>query len=275
MSDTKKYYYLKLIEGFFDTDEMKVIESMPNGYKYSNILLKMYLKSLKREGKLMVTDCIPYDLQALATVVGHDEDTVKRAIEIFSQYQLIIMMDSGAIFMTQIQNFIGKSSTEADRKREYRAKIEAEKLGLLPEGETPLQPDQPPQPPSGTPATPSRTPNCPYGDIVSIYEEKCTKLPKVRELTDKRKKTLLGVWKIHPNMSYFDEVFSRAGECDFLSGKNDRKWKADFDFIINPNNIAKLLEGKYDNKEDTDEPESPRPPQNAFELLKQRRAARG
>ena len=39
-------------------------------------------------------------------------------------------MDNGAIYMLDIQNFIGKSSTEADRKRMYRAKIEAEKSGI-------------------------------------------------------------------------------------------------------------------------------------------------
>ena len=43
MSDNKKYYYLKLKEDFFDSPEIKVLESMPNGYKYSNLLLKLYL----------------------------------------------------------------------------------------------------------------------------------------------------------------------------------------------------------------------------------------
>ena len=39
MSDNKKYYYLKLKEDFFDSPEIKVLESMSNGYKYSNLLL--------------------------------------------------------------------------------------------------------------------------------------------------------------------------------------------------------------------------------------------
>ena len=34
MSDNKKYYYLKLKENFFDSAEIKILESMPNGYKY-------------------------------------------------------------------------------------------------------------------------------------------------------------------------------------------------------------------------------------------------
>ena len=36
MADNRKYYYLKLKEDFFDTDEMKILESMKDGYLYSN-----------------------------------------------------------------------------------------------------------------------------------------------------------------------------------------------------------------------------------------------
>ena len=43
MSDNKKYYYLKLKEDFFDSPEIKVLESMPNGYKYSNLLYNLML----------------------------------------------------------------------------------------------------------------------------------------------------------------------------------------------------------------------------------------
>lgn len=135
MSDSKKYYYLKLKDNFFDREEITVIESMPNGYKYSNILLKMYLKSLKREGKLMVTDYIPYNLKTLSAVLKHDEDTLKTAIELFKEFRLIEVLDNGQIYMNDIQNFVGLSSTEADRKREYRAKIETEILNELPSGQ--------------------------------------------------------------------------------------------------------------------------------------------
>ena len=50
MADNKKYYYLKLADNFYDRDEMIILESMPDGYIYSNILLKLYLRSLKNEG---------------------------------------------------------------------------------------------------------------------------------------------------------------------------------------------------------------------------------
>ena len=62
MSDNKKYYYLKLKENFFDSAEIKILESMPNGYKYSNLLLKLYLKSLRYEGMLRLNEYIPYNI---------------------------------------------------------------------------------------------------------------------------------------------------------------------------------------------------------------------
>ena len=50
MSDNKQYYYIKLKADYFDSDEMIVLESMPDGYKYSNILLKFILRSIKMMG---------------------------------------------------------------------------------------------------------------------------------------------------------------------------------------------------------------------------------
>ena len=131
MSDNKKYYYLKLKDDFFDSDAMVVLESMPDGYKYSNILLKLYLRSLKNEGKLMFNDRIPYNSNILAQVTRHSVGDVERAIQVFKELDLIEILDNGAIFITDIQNFIGQSSTEADRKRAYRNRIEQEKQQLL------------------------------------------------------------------------------------------------------------------------------------------------
>lgn len=127
MADNQKYYYLRLKDDFFDREEIKVIEALPNGYMYSNILLKLYLKSLKRDGKLMVTDYIPYNLETLSAVLGHNIDTVRSAIDLFKNFKLLDVLDNGAIYLLDIQNFIGKSSTEADRKKLYRARIESEK----------------------------------------------------------------------------------------------------------------------------------------------------
>lgn len=130
MSDNKKYYYMRLKENFFDSDNMLLLESMPDGYLYSNILLKLYLRSLKDDGRLMLNGRIPYNPQMLATVTRHQIGTVERAINIFKDLGLIEILDNGAIYMMDIQNYIGESSSEGDRKRLQRKRVENEKKAL-------------------------------------------------------------------------------------------------------------------------------------------------
>ena len=62
MSDNRKYYYLKLKENYFDDDSIVLLESMQDGVLYSNILLKLYLKSLKHGGRLQLDEDIIDDL---------------------------------------------------------------------------------------------------------------------------------------------------------------------------------------------------------------------
>lgn len=133
MADNKKYYYLKLADNFYDRDEMIILESMPDGYMYSNILLKLYLRSLKNEGKLLFNDRIPYNSQMLANITRFPIGVIEKALKIFLDLGLIEILDNGAIYMLDIQNFIGKSTTEADRKRNYRKRIadDKKKLGQM------------------------------------------------------------------------------------------------------------------------------------------------
>ncbi len=138
MSDNKKYYYLRLIDHFFDRPEIKAIEAQENGYEYICIMQKMYLRSLCRGGKLMITDTIPYDLPVLSRVLGHKQETVESAVNIFKKLGLCEIMSDNSIYMTEIQLFIGESSSEADRIRKYRERINANKMILL-EGCTNVQ----------------------------------------------------------------------------------------------------------------------------------------
>jgi hypothetical protein len=80
MSDNSKYYYLKLKDSFYDLPAIKAIESHQNGYEYICIMQKMYLRSLSRDGKLMLTDTIPYELPTLSHVLGHKQETIKSVI---------------------------------------------------------------------------------------------------------------------------------------------------------------------------------------------------
>ena len=106
MADNRKYYYLKLKENFFDSDSIVLLEDMKDGILYSNILLKLYLKSLKNGGKLQLDEHIPYTAQMIATLTRHQIGTVERALEIFRQLGLVEQLDSGAFYMTDIELMI-------------------------------------------------------------------------------------------------------------------------------------------------------------------------
>ena len=89
--------------------------------------MKLYLRSLKDNGRLMLNGTIPYNSQMLASVTRHQVGTLEKALDIFKELGLIEILDSGAIYMMDFQNFIGRSSTEADRQRKYYNRIESEK----------------------------------------------------------------------------------------------------------------------------------------------------
>ena len=81
MADNRKYYYLKLKESYFDDDAIVLLESMQDGVIYSNILLKLYLKSLKNGGKLQLDENIPYTAQMIATITRQQVGTVRESLE--------------------------------------------------------------------------------------------------------------------------------------------------------------------------------------------------
>ena len=127
MSDNRKYYYLKLKESYFDDDAIVLLESMQDGMLYSNILLKLYLKSLKYGGTLQLDENIPYTAQMIATITRQQVGTVERALQIFMKLGLVEPLDNGALYMSNIELFIGQSSTEGERKRRARMKISEQK----------------------------------------------------------------------------------------------------------------------------------------------------
>ena len=127
MSDNRKYYYLKLKESYFDDDAIVLLESMQDGMLYSNILLKLYLKLLKYGGTLQLDENIPYTAQMIATITRQQVGTVERALQIFMKLGLVEPLDNGALYMSNIELFIGQSSTEGERKRRARMKISEQK----------------------------------------------------------------------------------------------------------------------------------------------------
>lgn len=258
MADNKNYYYIRLKDNFFEQEAIQILEAMPDGYLYCNILLKMYLKSLKFDGRLMYNERIPYNATVLATLTRHHVGTVEKALEVLQQLDLIEVLDNGAIYMLDIQNYIGKSTTEADRKREYRARIESEKVLLL--EQTDGQTDGQMSGQMSDNSTPEirdkslenrdkeiREERIDYQRIAAMYNDTCVSFPRLKALSDARKKAIKARLKTY-TYEDFQTLFTKAEASNFLKGKNDRNWSANFDWLIKDANMAKVLDGNYDNK---------------------------
>lgn len=142
MSINKKYFYIKLKDTFFDSEEMKLLEMQKNGIHYQVLYLKMCLHAAKTEGKLLYKDLIPYTPEMISQVLNVNIDMVRVGIKVLQQMGLIEILDTGAIYIMDMQLLIGKSSTEAERKKAYRLKIAEEKKLLNNNGHDTVMIDQ-------------------------------------------------------------------------------------------------------------------------------------
>lgn len=131
MADNRRYFYLKLNESFYNSETMVVLESIQDGLIYSNLLMKMYqmyLMSLKNNGILMLNDHIPHTPQTIATFTRNQIGTVERALKVFLELGLVEMLTNGVYYMTDIQLLIGLSSTEGERKKRERMRLQQQNL---------------------------------------------------------------------------------------------------------------------------------------------------
>lgn len=130
MADTKKYYWLKLDVNFFDKEEIRLIEGMPNGKDYIIFYMKLLLKGANTDGKLMFRNVIPYTVEMLSNVTNTNPDTVRTATDLFVQLNMMERLDDGALFMLETSNMVGSETIFAKKKREYRLKKDIEKKAL-------------------------------------------------------------------------------------------------------------------------------------------------
>lgn len=260
MSDNKKYYYLKLKENFFESDTLILLESQKDGYLYSNILLKLYLRSLKNEGRLAFNNLIPYDVEMLATLTRHQVGTVEKALRMFEQLGLIEILDNGVIYMTDIQNFIGKSSSEADRQREYQKRISDEKQKSLkpckksckksnrkstPEIEKEIETEIETEIDNNSDFQSSISTK----NIIDLYHSICVSLPRVTAPLSYNTRREIAERIKNEGYDAIKAVFEKAEESDFLTGKIQKGWTADLNWLMIFKNFCKVLEDKYRNRE--------------------------
>ena len=98
-------------------------------------------------------------------------------------------------------------------------------------------------PDSGNP----KIPPAPYEEIKELFHQICQSYKPIAKITDNRKKHIAARWKEYAyDLDRFKTLFEKAEASEFLKGNNDRQWQAEFDWLIKPDNMAKVIEGRYD-----------------------------
>jgi predicted phage replisome organizer len=138
MSETKRYYWLKLPENFFDaTDDETIsfIEEQEGGSAYVLFYLKLLCKALRTDGtliRLIGNRYVPYDEKSLSKLTNTPVDTVRCAVAILKEVGLLKQLDSGELYLTQINEFVGSETNKAVAMRKTRAKNRLEGNNVTP-----------------------------------------------------------------------------------------------------------------------------------------------
>lgn len=85
--------------------------------------------------------------------------------------------------------------------------------------------------------------------VVELYHSILPMLPKIKKLNKGRcNKIVVRLGEMDDGIRTMQDVFEKIALSSFLTGKNERKWCADLDWVIkNDSNWVKIIEGKYDN----------------------------
>ena len=85
-------------------------------------------------------------------------------------------------------------------------------------------------------------------EVAALYNEICTSVPRLRSLSEARKKAIKARLANGYTVDSFRELFQKAEASSFLKGRNDRNWQATFDWLVKDSNMAKVIDGNYDDK---------------------------
>lgn len=254
----KKYYWLKLKVDFFSQKEIKKLRRIAGGDVFTIIYLKLQLLSLKNDGKLFFDGIEDTFSEELALELDENIEDVKITLLYLQKNNLLEEVSQDEYFLTMSKEFVGRENTSNERVRRHRERkklnecnvtcnsietkcnteieIEKEKEIEIEKEINILSEDK-------------SSDRVNYQEIIKTYNNICTTLHNVRELNQKRKTRLRIMWKENPNLEYFKNIFNTVNNSDFLSGRNNVWANCNFDWIIAPSNVTKILEGQYNNKD--------------------------
>lgn len=264
--------WIKVVTDIFDDEKMLLIEGLPSADSIMVVWFKLLCLAGKtnNSGVFIFNDRIPYTDEMLAAIFRRDINLVRMAISTFEEFGMIEIIDNVITIPNwskhqALDTYEKKKERDRQRIREKRAQQKALISGMSPdvarhvadtspivasleedkeedkEKEGDIEGDK--EPDDKRPGSP-----VPYDSIKSMYNEICVSFPRCTSLSDARKKAIKARFASGYNVEDFKALFTKAEASGFLKGKNDRSWSATFDWLIKDTNMAKVLDGNYDDK---------------------------
>lgn len=264
MADVK---WIKLATDIFDNRKIKAIEQMPDGDAIIVVWLKILTLAgtVNDGGSVYFTRDIPYSDQLLSAQFNRPLSLIQLALSTFEKFGMIEIVDD----IIHVSNWEKYQNVESlDMIREQTRKRVAkyrEKQKMLKDNEpcnvtvtlrNAIEEDKDKEEDKNkiykntsysmsTSVDPA--PKNSAADIVNLYHAICKSYPKVRALSDSRRKAISARLRTH-SIEEVKEVFEKAEKSSFLKGGNNRNWSANFDWLMNDANFCKVLDGNYDDK---------------------------
>lgn len=90
----------------------------------------------------------------------------------------------------------------------------------------------------------------PYQQIIGFYHKHLPMCPRIKDLTQERRKALKARWhqkKAYQDLEWWDEFFLYIAEkCPFLVGRGEKYFLITWDWIMKKANFVKIVEGNYE-----------------------------
>jgi uncharacterized protein YdaU (DUF1376 family) len=94
-----------------------------------------------------------------------------------------------------------------------------------------------------------------HQEVIEAFHETCPDLPHVKIWTQKRRQALdariaerMTAGKPADSVDYWRSVFQQVASSDFLCGRTKEPFSASLEWLLLPNNFAKVIEGNYANR---------------------------
>lgn len=123
MAGSKKFYWLKLKNDFFNQKEIKKLRRIAGGDTYTIIYLKMQLLSLKDDGKIYFDGIEDSFAEELALDIDEDPKNVEITLLFLEKCGFIEKGQDDEYFLPQARESLGAETASAARVRKHRNNV--------------------------------------------------------------------------------------------------------------------------------------------------------